>query len=282
MAAKYIGAHMPIKDGLGSALRLAKKICCTAIQVFTSSPKTWYAPAISVEQVADFKKAKVETGIGQILCHDSYLHNICGSDVDMARKSIDSLKREIERCSLYGIPYLVTHLGAHKGQGEAIGLTKAAEAIEEILKDTPGDVMLLMETTAAQGTDLNGRFEHLAMLLELCKGHPRLGVCADTCHIFVAGYDIRTPETWDKTWALFDMLVGFKNLKACHCNDSKGGLGSKIDRHEHIGQGLLGEATFRLLVNDPRFEDIPIVLETNEPETMHAANIAKLRSLCNH
>lgn len=279
MAAKYIGAHMPIKHGLGNALREGKAIGCTGVQVFTSSPRTWYAPDIAPEAVEDFKRARRDTGIDHILCHDSYLHNVCTPDEEMARKSIESLKREMHRCSIYGIPYLVSHLGAHKGEGEAVGLTKAAEAIEEIFEETPDEVMLLMETTAAQGTDLNGRFEHLAMLLELCNGHPRLGVCGDTCHVFVAGYDIRTPETWEKTWALFDKLVGFENLKGMHCNDSKGGLGSKIDRHEHIGQGELGEATFRMLVNDPRFESIPIVLETNEPETMHAVNLAKLRAL---
>ena len=280
MPAKLIGAHMPIKGGLGNALRNGKAIGCAAAQVFTSSPKQWYAAAISDEMVADFRTAKAETGIAQILCHDSYLHNLCSPDEDMARKSLESLKKEVMRCALYGIPYVVSHMGSHKGEGEAKGLMKVAEAALEILGDTPDEVMILMETTAGQGTDLNGRFEHLAMTLELCGGHPRLGVCADTCHLFVSGYDIRTPETWARTWGEFEKYVGFDRLRAIHCNDSKGTLGSRLDRHEHIGKGLLGEETFRMLVNDPRFEEVPIVIETNEPETMHAVNVAKLWSLC--
>jgi deoxyribonuclease IV len=279
MSAKYIGAHMPIKKGFGNALRLGKEIGCTAVQIFTSSPQQWYAKPITPEHVADFKKAKADTGIDKIISHDSYLHNICGTDEALTRKSIESLKDEVLRCHLLGVPYVVSHLGSHKGQGEAVGLTKAAAAIQEIFADTPDDVMLLMETTAGQGTDLNGRFEHLAMLLELCDGHSRLGVCADTCHLFVSGYDIRTPETWEKTWSAFQSLVGFDRLKAIHCNDSNGGFASKLDRHEHIGHGQLGEEPFRLLVNDPRFEEIPILLETNEPETMHPVNLAKLWSL---
>lgn len=280
MAARLIGAHMPIKKGFGSALRQGKEIGCAAVQIFTSSPQQWYSKPITPDAVRDFERAKNETGITRIVSHDSYLHNICGMDEELARKSVASLKQELMRCHLLGIPFVVSHLGSHKGAGEAAGLTKAADAIQEILRDTPEDVTLLMETTAGQGTDLNGRFEHLAMLLELCSGHPRLGVCADTCHLFVSGYEIRTREGWEKTWGLFARLVGMDRLKAIHCNDSKGDFASKLDRHEHIGQGKLGEEPFRMLVNDPRFEEIPILLETNEPETMHAVNIEKLRSLC--
>jgi deoxyribonuclease-4 len=282
MAATLIGAHMPIKQGLGNALRKGKEIGCTAVQVFTSSPQQWYAKAVTPEAVRDFEKAKAETGIEAVVCHDSYLHNLCAPDEALASKSVRSLTNELERCGRFGIPYVVSHIGAHKGAGEAVGLTNAAEAILEVLGQTPESVTLLMETTAGQGTDLNGRFEHLAMLLELCEGHPRLGVCADTCHIFVAGYDIRTQETWERTWSTFDRLVGFDRLKAVHANDSKRELGSHIDRHEHIGKGMLGDSAFRLLVNDERFDKIPILLETNEPEEMHPVNLARLKSLIEH
>lgn len=279
MPARLIGAHMSTKGGLGNAVRKGKEIGCTAIQVFTSSPQQWYAKPITDDMVRDFRKAMEETGITEVVSHDSYLINLCSPDEALALKSKESLKNELRRSSLYGIKYVVSHMGAHKGEGEAVGLTKTAEATLEILDDTPDDVMLLMETTAGQGTDLNGRFEHLSMMLELCKGHPRLGVCVDTCHIFVAGYDIRTPEAWEKTWSQFQTLVGFDKLRTVHCNDSKRELNSRVDRHEHIGQGQLGEGTFKLLVNDDRFARIPILLETNEPETMHAVNVAKLWGL---
>jgi deoxyribonuclease IV len=279
MPAQLIGAHMSTKGGLGNSLRKGKEIGCTAIQVFTSSPQQWYAKPITDDLVRDFKKATAETGLNEVISHDSYLINLCSPDEALALKSKESLKNELRRSSLYGIKYVVSHMGAHKGEGEAVGLTKTADAALEVLADTPDDVMLLMETTAGQGTDLNCKFEHLGMLLELCKGHPRLGVCVDTCHIFVAGYDIRTPETWEHTWHLFQRVVGFDRLKAVHCNDSKRELGSRVDRHDHIGQGQLGEGTFRLLVNDDRFERIPIVIETNEPETMHQVNVSKLWSL---
>lgn len=276
MPARFIGAHMSTKGGLGNALRRGKEIGCTAVQVFTSSPQQWYAKPVTPEMVADYRKAREETGITQVVSHDSYLINLCSPDEMLAQKSLESLKNEILRSSLYGIPYVVSHMGGHKGQGEAIGLTKVAEATEEILAETPEDVTLLMETTAGQGTDLNGRFEHLAMVLELTNGHQRLGVCVDTCHIFVAGYDIRTPETWEKTWAEFERLVGFDRLKVVHCNDSKRELGSHVDRHEHLGQGMLGEEPFKMLVNDDRFENIPITIETHDPDTMHAVNVGKL------
>jgi deoxyribonuclease IV len=279
MGAKLLGAHMPIKKGLGNALREGKKIGCAAVQVFTSSPQQWYAKPITEDLVRDFQKAREETGITEVVSHDSYLINLCSPDPEMAKKSFQSLKGELERCALYGIGYLVSHMGAHKGQGEAVGLSTVADATLELLAQTPESVTLCMETTAGQGTDLNSRFEHLAMILELCKGNPRLGVCLDTCHVFVAGYDIRTAEGFAQTFAEFDSLIGLDRLKVIHCNDSKREFGSHVDRHAHIGEGHLGDEAFRLLVNDPRFENVPILLETHEPETMHQVNLERLKSL---
>ena len=270
---------MPIKGGVGSALRSGKAIGCTAVQVFTSSPRQWYCAPVDEERVREYKKAVVETGIESVVSHDSYLVNLCAPDAELAAKSGRALQEEMVRCGRYGIPNVVSHMGAHKGQGEGAGLVGVAEATTRLLAETPDSVTLCMETTAGQGTDLNWRFEHLAMILELCKGHPRLGVCLDTCHIFVAGYDIRTPETYEKTFAEFGRLVGFDRLKVVHCNDSKKDFGSKVDRHEHIGQGFIGEEAFRLLVNDPRMERIPLLLETPGGEEEHAENLARLRAL---
>lgn len=277
MPAKLLGAHMPIKNGVGNALRLGKEIGCTAVQIFTSSPQTWYAKPVTPEMVADFKQAMAETGITQVVSHDSYLVNLSAAEESMAAKSYHGLRSEILRCALYGVPYVVSHMGSAKTLSPVEALLKVAEATNQLLDDTPAEVTLCMETTAGQGSALNSKFEELAMILEECKGNPRLCICLDTCHVFVAGYDIRTPEGWEKTFAEFDRLIGIDRLKVIHCNDSKRELGSKIDRHEDIGKGMLGIEAFRCLVNDPRFENVPILLET-EPE-MHEENLNTLRGL---
>lgn len=277
MSAKLLGAHCSTKGGVGNALRLGKQIGCAAVQVFTSSPQQWYAKPVTNEMVFDFKEAQKETGITSVVSHDSYLVNLCAPTEEIAQKSYKGLYDEIFRCALYGIPYVVSHMGSSKGQSEAECLVRVGAAANELLDETPETVTILMETTAGQGSSLNSCFEELAVILEECKGNPRLCVCLDTCHVFAAGYDIRTPETFQKTFAEFDRIVGFDRLKVVHCNDSKRELGSHIDRHEHIGLGMIGDEGFRCLVNDPRFENIPILLET-EAEG-HEADLAHLRSL---
>jgi deoxyribonuclease IV len=279
MAAQLIGAHMPIKGGLGNALRQGKEIGCTAVQVFTSSPQQWYAKPVTPEAIADFKRAQAETGISSVVSHDSYLINLCAPSEEIVAKSFAGLKGEILRCAAYGIPYVVSHMGATKGQEEDACFTRVAEITLAILDDTPDTVTLLMETTAGQGSSLNSKFEELARLIDRCGGHPRLGVCLDTCHIFAAGYDIRTREGYESTFEEFERLVGLDRLKAIHCNDSKKGLGSRVDRHAHIGEGELGVEPFRLLVNDPRFENTPILLETPDAPEMHHINLGRLWEL---
>ena len=279
MPAKYVGAHMPGAKGIAKAVRAGKEIGCTAVQVFTSSPQNWKAAELTETGIAEFDAARKETGIGVIVSHDGYLINLCAPDPELRKKSIEALTGEIERCSKYGIRWTVSHIGAHMGQGEEEGLRLAAESVKRVLAETPPDVTLLMETTAGQGTSLNYKFEHLARLLDLCQGDSRLCVCMDTCHIFAAGYDIRTAETYEASMAEFGRVVGFDRLCAVHCNDSKKPFGSRVDRHEHIGKGSIGAEAFRLLLRDPRFESIPILLETPEAETMHAVNLKKLRSL---
>lgn len=280
MPAKLLGAHMPTAGGLDKAIRNGKEIGCTAVQVFTSSPQQWKAKDVTPEMAVAFKGALTETGITSVVSHDSYLVNLCALDPEMQKKSIEGLKGELRRCGEYGITLAVSHIGAHMGRGAEDGLKIAADGIREVLQDTPESVTLLMETTAGQGTVLNSKFEELAWLLEALKGHARLGICLDTCHIFVAGYDLRTADAYEATFAAFDHIVGLSRLRAIHCNDSKKGLGSRADRHEHIGKGELGEETFKLLVNDPRFENVPILLETPEAPEMHQVNLAMLKSYC--
>lgn len=277
MGAQLLGAHMSTSKGMGAALRAGKAIGCTAVQVFTSSPQQWRAKEVTREMVADFKNAQAETGIDSVVSHDSYLIRLGSVDPELREKSFHSLKSEIERCALYGIPYVVSHMGSSKGQTEVEGLRGIIEATEQLLAETPESVTLLMETTAGQGSDLNYRFEHLAAILEFLKNPDRLAVCLDTCHIFVAGYDIRTQEAYERTFAEFDRIVGIGKLKVIHCNDSKKGLGSKVDRHEMIGEGEIGGEAFRCLVNDPRFERIPILLETPGGPEEHEKDLQTLR-----
>ena len=268
---------MPTAGGLHNAIENGKTIGCTAVQIFTSSPQQWKAKEVTAEAVELFKKACQETGIGKnVVSHDSYLINLATPDDELREKSKQGLKGEIMRCHAYGLPFVVSHMGAHMGQGIETGLQRVAEKAQEILAETPDDVTLLMETTAGQGTCLNSSFEELAKIIDLCGGHPRLCVCLDTCHVFAAGYDIRTEETYAATMAEFDRIVGVDRLKVVHCNDSKNPFGSRKDRHENLGDGEIGPVAFECLVNDPRLENVPIVVETPEADTMHEQNVAKL------
>lgn len=270
---------MPTAGGLDKAIRNGKRIGCDAVQVFTSSPQQWKAREVDDEMVESFKRALDETGIAWVVSHDSYLVNLAAPSRELREKSVGSLVAELNRCARYGIPCVVSHIGAHMGQGEAAALTLAAEGILRVLESTPPEVALLAETTAGQGTALDYRFEHLAALLDAVHGHPRLGVCFDTCHVFAAGYDIRFADTYEATFAEFDRVVGLDRLKAIHVNDSKKGLGSRVDRHAHIGEGEIGLNAFRFLVNDARFERVPILLETPEAPEMHQVNLERLKSL---
>jgi len=268
---------MPTAGGLDKAVRRGRDIGCTAVQVFTSSPQQWKAKEVTDEAAEAFRTACQETGIGpHVVSHDSYLINLAAPDDELREKSVAGLTGEILRCHKYGIRWVVSHMGAHMGQGLDVGLKRASEAALRILGSTPDDVTLLMETTAGQGTVLNSRFEELAVMIEHCGGHPRLGVCLDTCHVFSAGYDLRTPEAYASTIEAFSKTVGFDRLKAVHCNDSKFGLGAKKDRHEHLGDGHLGAEAFQCLVRDDRLASVPILVETPEAETMHAENVKRL------
>ncbi|MCC6404509.1 MAG: deoxyribonuclease IV [Fimbriimonadaceae bacterium] len=277
MAGRWFGAHMPTGGGLDKALRRGSEIGCTAVQVFTTSPRNWASKDPTEEAVAAFRAAVEETGIGsRIVSHDTYLVNLCATSPEIRSKSVDALTAELRRCSMLGIPLVVSHMGAHMGQGEQEGLKIVSEATVAILAGTPADVTLLMETTAGQGTCLNYDFEHLAMILELSGQPSRLAVCLDTCHVFAAGYDIRTEDGVSEMLDQFDRIVGLDRLMCVHVNDSKFPLGSRKDRHEHLGQGEIGEAGFRALLSDSRLFDVPFVVETPDAETQHAANVARL------
>ena len=257
------GAHMSIAGGLEKALERGKKINCRTIQIFTKSSNQWKAKEITDEDLRRFQSFYAQFNISPVVAHDSYLINLASPDPVLHRKSIDSFFNEMERCEKLKIPYLVFHPGAHVGSGEKAGLKKIAQSINILLKRGKGfKVTLLLETTAGQGTNLGYKFEHLAKIIKMVRQKKSIGVCVDTCHIFVAGYDITTKKGYKKTFETFNKLVGLDKLKVFHINDSKKELGSRVDRHEHIGKGFLGLKPFEFLVNDRRFANIPKILET--------------------
>ena len=276
-----LGAHMPTAGGHQKAILGGIAIGCETVQIFTASPRQWRAPSISPEMSEVFRKTLAESGITKTVAHDSYLINLAaepGSEV--LAKSRAAFREEIERAEALGVNFLVSHPGAHGGAGEDVGIARLIESLDIIHAETPGmKVRTALETTAGQGTYLGGRFEQLARIIGGVKEPERLAVCLDTCHVFAAGYDIRTPETYAETMRLFQEIIGLEWLQVIHANDSLKAFGSHADRHAHIGEGEIGLEAFRLLVNDPRMAGLPVIVETPESETMHEVNVRRLREL---
>lgn len=282
MRSMNFGAHMSISGGLYKAFARGEAVGCRSMQIFSKNERQWYAKPLLDDEVQRFKVEQERTGIDPIIVHDSYLINLASPKDELWEKSIAAFGHELERCALLGIPYLVTHPGAHTGSGCDPGLEREAQALNRLFADgIGGDTMVLLETTAGQGTCLGAQFEELAWLLDNVSHPERVGVCVDTCHIFAAGYDFRTPEGYAAVFDRLISLVGSDRIKAFHLNDSKGDLGSHLDRHAAIGEGQIGLEGFRLLVNDPRFCDLPMVLETPKDEDGAADihNLTVLRSL---
>jgi deoxyribonuclease IV len=256
-----LGAHMSISGGLHLAFSRAQKVGCQAMQIFTKNASQWSGRTISDAEAAAFRKAWRESAIGPVLAHDSYLINLGAADPLLWEKSIAAFLDEMQRCARLGIGDLVMHPGAHVGSGEAAGLERIAEALRRIFVEAPAEVTVLLENTAGQGSYLGGRFEHLAAIMERVP-QGRFGICFDTCHAFAAGYDLSTVEGYQRVMEEFEARVGCAQIRAFHLNDSKKGLGSRTDRHDHIGQGALGAEAFRALLRDARFAAVPMILET--------------------
>jgi deoxyribonuclease-4 len=270
-----IGAHTSAAGGAPNALYEGKEIGATAIQLFTSNQKQWNGRKIEAEEVALWEKALDETGISHVMSHDSYLINLGSPDPEMLRKGRKAFREELERCHLLKIPYLNFHPGSATTGTEEDCLKTIAESLVEmedlILK---GKTKIVLETTAGQGTSVGHKFEHIAAIMGEVHRKIPLGVCIDTCHIFVAGYDIRTPEGWKKTLKEFDDLIGLKHLSAFHLNDSLKDLGSRVDRHANIGEGKIGSESFRFLMQE---NDLPKYLETPDGPNRWKTEIATLR-----
>ncbi len=276
------GAHMSISGGLYTACERGRRAGCDIIQIFSKNQQQWRARPLTGAEIARFKEAQQSEGVPVVMVHDSYLINLAAPGDELWHRSIDAFREELERCAALGIPYLVTHPGAHVGSGEEAGLHRVADALNQLFDAGAGaGVTVLLETTAGQGSSLGRRFEELARLIELTRQAERVGVCVDTCHIFAAGYDIRSAEAYAVTMAELERIIGLERVKAFHLNDSQKDLGSRVDRHAHIGEGRIGIEGFRALVNDQRFAGLPMVLETPKEEDLadDVRNLATLRSL---
>ena len=275
---KYIGAHVSASGGVENAIKNAKEIGATAFALFTKNQRQWIAPELTPSQIALFRDLMTKEGFsaGQILPHDSYLINLGHPDSDGLEKSRDSFFEEMRRCELLGLDRLNFHPGSHlKRIDEEGSLQRIAESINMALDRSKG-VTAVLENTAGQGSNLGYKFEHLAYIIDRVEDKSRVGVCLDTCHTFAAGYDLRTKEALDATFAEFDRIIGFGYLRGMHLNDAMRPLGSRIDRHSPLGDGEIGWECFRYIASDPRFDNIPLILETPD-EARWAEEIAKLK-----
>ncbi|HZL73517.1 MAG TPA: deoxyribonuclease IV [Planctomycetota bacterium] len=272
-----LGAHMSIAGGYHLAAENGGALGCTAIQVFTKNERQWRAKPITDDDASLFKSAVEKHGIKVAFAHDTYLHNLASPNPELWRKSVDAFTEELGRCEKLGLDYLVSHPGSPMTSGADAGIGRMREALAEILERTKGfRSRVLLETTAGQGATLGSRFDEMARIIE---GFDPVGVCFDTCHVFAAGYDLRTKPAYDKVMAEFDKHIGLDRLRAFHLNDSKKDLGCRVDRHEHIGRGFIGRDAFKFIMNDARFAATPKVLETPKENDMDPVNLAVLRNL---
>ena len=274
------GAHLSIAGGHYRALEIAHKYDCEALQVFTKNSNQWNAKELTEADIGLFQDTLGRTRVRALLAHDSYLINLASPDKTLFRRSVEAFVVEVQRAERLGLHYLVTHPGAHVGCGEEAGLARVATALNEVHRRCPGyRVQVLLETTAGQGSCLGHRFEHLAAILEQVAETKRVGVCFDTCHVFAAGYPLAPESAYRATMRQFDRVIGLDRLKAFHMNDSLKPLGSRVDRHAHIGRGCLGLEPFRLLINDRRFRRHPMLLETPKEGGRRDMDRINLRTL---
>lgn len=277
---KYIGAHVSIQGSLVNAFENAHKIGAHAFALFTKNQRRWEAKPYTEEEIMDFKDAMARSNIKAeyILPHNSYLQNLGNPEEEKREKSLNAFIDEMERCHQLGLKYINMHPGSHLRKiSEDECIKYIADGINKAMKAVP-DVVVVLETTAGQGSNIGSKFEDLAKIIDLVEDKNRIGVCIDTCHILAAGYDLKTKEGYEKTMSDFDRIVGFKYLRGVHLNDSKFDVNSKKDRHESIGKGMLGEEFFIRFMNDKRFDNIPIILETIDSD-IWAEEIKYLYSL---
>lgn len=278
----FLGAHMSIAGGVDLAIFRIREIGGESLQIYTKNQRQWRSPVLTEETVQRFRSRHQESGSMPVAAHDAYLINLASPDPVTIRQSVTAFSDELGRASRLGIPFLVAHPGSHLGKGVSAGIKRFVNHLDRAitLAETE-DVMVLLEITAGQGTSLGSNFEEIGSMIDRSRFSTLLGVCFDTCHAFAAGYDIRTPETYSATFDSFNQAIGLDRIRFFHLNDSKHPRGTRVDRHEHIGRGKLGLGSFRLLLNDPRFQCHPMVLETPKGKDLQndRRNLKVLHSL---
>jgi deoxyribonuclease IV len=274
-----LGAHVSIAGGVFNAPERGAKLGCNCIQIFTQNSNQWRGKAVSKDDAALFQANMAEAGIAEVVSHDIYLINLASAPGDIQDKSITGFKEEMERCARLGIKKIIMHPGSHNNDGEQTGIRRICECFDILIGAVPEYTgKILLENTAGQGSNLGYKFEQLKAIIDGTSFPDRFGVCFDTCHAFASGYEIRDSDGYQRTFDEFDRILGISRLLAFHLNDSKKGLGSKVDRHENIGNGTLGLEPFRMLLNDQRFSQVPKFIETPDRE-MDEKNLEVLRGL---
>lgn len=272
--------HVPIAGGVLKAVERARRLGCTTMQIFSRSPRGGRATARSWQEVERFDAERRRAGIEPLVVHSPYIINLASPEGGLWRSSLRLYEEEVARSAALRARYLVTHVGSHRGSGEAMGITRVREALARTLERSQADVMVLLENTAGAGQGLGDRFEQLAAIREGLPAKERVGICLDTAHLFAAGYPIHTTEGLEEVITTFDRLVGLEHLKVVHLNDSKVPFRSRVDRHWHIGEGQMGLAAFRRFVNHPRLRHLPLILETpKKTEAEDERNVATVRKL---
>jgi len=293
-----LGAHLSVAGGLERALADAAALGCECVQIFVKNQRQWRAPPLREEQITRFRAARNATLVAPVVAHASYLLNLASPDDRVRQRSSDAMIDELQRCEALGVDYLVFHPGAHMNDecrmsneewrmtaGESAGIKRIAMALEEVHRRCAGfRTMILLETTAGQGTAIGWRFEHIRGILDRVSEADRLGVCLDTCHLFAAGYDFRTAEGYGAVMQELERVIGVARVRCTHMNDSKRELGCRVDRHEHIGKGKIGKAGFAHFLNEPRFAGVPMILETpkgtdGRGTDLDRVNLKRLRAL---
>jgi len=277
----YLGAHESVSKGLHLAFDRIDQVGGESLQIFTRNQRQWNPKPLSQSEVDQFQAAREKHENMIVASHASYLVNLASGKQDLSRKSINAFTEELRRCHQLAIPYVVLHPGSHTGDGVGVGLERFVRGIDKTIEAADSQTMVLVETTAGQGTGLGSRFEEIKYIRENSRYPEKIGVCLDTCHIFAAGYDIRSEAAYQATMAEFDRLIGLDHLHFFHLNDSKKGLGSRVDRHEHIGAGCIGTDGFSHFLHDVRFQDHAMTLETPKSEDLHEdrENLKLLRGM---
>jgi len=275
-----VGVHVSIAGSIDKAVERAVEKGCDTFQIFSRNPRGWRYKALTDTEIREFIKKVELSGIAPAVVHMPYLPNLAATDDKVYNRSVASLIEELRRCDSLQIPYLVTHLGSHRGYGKAKGFERIANAINTAFNEVDNGVMLLLENTAGTKNSMGGTFEDIQHIIERIEHRERIGICFDTCHAFAAGYELRTEKSLKDVIKHFDAVIGLEHLKLIHLNDSKGGLNSRLDRHEHIGLGYIGEDGFRTILSEEHIKKLPMILETPvDARRGDIENIAKVREL---